>query len=60
LYALHNFIRQQRIKDNIFNLATDEVKLEVNNKQTNPLAIEVEISAIVINAFQNSITKEMF
>jgi hypothetical protein len=48
---LYNFIRQQRIEDDIFDLAIDEVELEVNNEQTNSLAVEVEISAIVINAF---------
>ena len=58
--ALHNFIRQQRIEDDIFDLAADEVELEVDDEQTNPLAVEVEIGAIVMNAFQNSIAKEMF
>ena len=60
LCALHNFIRQQRIEDDIFDLAADEVELEVDDEQTNPLAVEVEIGAIVMNAFQNSIVKEMF
>jgi hypothetical protein len=51
LCALHNFIRQQRIEDDIFDLAADEVELEVDDEQTNPLAVEVEIGAIVMNAF---------
>ena len=51
LCTLHNFIRQQRIEDDIFDLAADEVELEVDDEQTNPLAVEVEIGAIVMNAF---------
>jgi hypothetical protein len=63
LCALYNFIRQQRIKDNIFDLTIKEVKPEVDSlgkEQTNALVAEVEIGTTAINAFRYSIAKGMF
>jgi hypothetical protein len=63
LCALYNFIRQQRIKDNIFDLAVEEVKPEVDSlgeEQTDALVAEVEIGTAAMNAFRYSIAKEMF